>query len=113
MSPGAPQRFPFPSTSRLPMSPNTEGLERQWEAEPMRETPEVKNANSDGLPPSDNVAVSEAVWQKWLFFVGTCPVANCSKALGCASGAGEEQGAALLWKIATQRLKSEAESERA
>src|SRR5437016_6945916 len=65
-------------------------------------------------PPSDNAAVSEAVWQKWLFFVGTVVRwLTVSKALGCASGAGEEQGAALLWKIATQRLKSEAESERA
>jgi len=32
----------------------------------MKETPEVKNANSEALPPSDNAAVSEAVWQKWL-----------------------------------------------
>ncbi len=32
----------------------------------MRETPEDKDANSEGLPPSGNAAVSEAVWQKWL-----------------------------------------------
>jgi hypothetical protein len=32
----------------------------------MRETPEVKNANSEGLPPADHAVVSEAVWQKWL-----------------------------------------------
>src|SRR5438876_10250829 len=57
-------RFHQPHVCRC--RPTQKGWKDSGTAEPMRETPEDKDANSEGLPPSGNAAVSEAVWQKWL-----------------------------------------------
>jgi len=32
----------------------------------MTETPEVKKPSAGGGPPTDNAALSEAAWQKWV-----------------------------------------------